>query len=122
MMDLDRVRKAAKMMREANDLLSAGPLDFYLTEMAAAHELLMTRYAPFKIGDRVRLKAAPEITENVRPGWLGWKSLLVAGAPGFVVRADCGSGGFSFRVVFDADTRRNRGEFMFGENDLEAEA
>ena len=122
MMDLDRVRKAAKMMREAQDLLSAGPLDFYLTEMAAAHELLMTRYAPFKVGDRVRLKAAPEITENVRPGWLGWKSLLVAAAAGTVVRADCGSRGFTFSVVFDADTSRSRAEFMFIEDDLEAEA
>ena len=43
------------MMRVAQEMLSGGPLDYYLTEMAAAHELLMTRYAPFKVGDRVRL-------------------------------------------------------------------
>lgn len=112
-MDLDRVRKAAKMMREAQDMLSGGPLDYYLTEMAAAHDLLMTRYAPFKVGDRVRLKAAPEIT--------GWKSLLVAGAPGVVSRADCGSRGFMFGVQFDADdTRSGKGEFAFSDGELEA--
>ena len=106
-MDLDKIRKAAKMMRDAQDMLSHGPLDYYLTEMAAAHELLMKRYAPFKVGDRVRLKAAPEITETVRFGWLGWKTLLVAGAPGVVSRADCGSRGFVFGVQFDADNARN---------------
>ena len=121
-MNLDNVRKAASLMREAQDLLSAGPLDYYLTEMAAAHELLMTRFAPFKVGDRVRLRAAPEIAEDVRPGWLGWKYLLVAGAAGTVVRADCGSRGFSFGVVFDADTSRNKGEFTFSDEDLEAGA
>ena len=120
-MDLDKVRKAAKMMRVAQEMLSGGPLDYYLNEMAAAHELLMTRYAPFKVGDRVRLKAAPEITEKVRYGWMGWKSLLVAGAPGVVVRADCGSRGFVFGVQFDADdSRSGKGEFAFSDGELEA--
>jgi hypothetical protein len=120
-MDVDNVREAAKLMRKAQDMLAGGPLDYYLTEMAAAHDLLMTRYAPFKVGDRVRLKAAPEINEKVRFGWLGWKSLLLAGAPGVVVRADCGSRGFVFGVQFDADdTRSGKSEFAFSDGELEA--
>ena len=117
-MDVDKVRKAAKMMREAQDILSGGPLDYYLLELASAHDLLMTRYAPFKVGDRVRLKAAPEITESVRFGWLSHKTLLVAGAAGVVVTATCGSRGFMFGVMFDADERR--GQFAFSDGELEA--
>ena len=119
MMDLDRIRKAARMMREAQEMLSGGPLDFYLTEMAAAYELLMTRYAPFRVGDRVRLKAAPEITNKVRPSWLYWKLLIVPGAQGVVVSADCGTDGFRFGVKFDGG---HGGAFVFGEGDLEADA
>jgi hypothetical protein len=120
-MDVDKVREAAKLMRRAQEILAGGPLDYYLTEMAAAHDLLMTRYAPFKVGDRVRLKAAPEITENVRYGWLGWKSLLVAGAPGVVVHTNCGNRGFVFCVQFDADdTRSGKSWFAFSDGELEA--
>ena len=117
-MNLDKVRKAAKMMRDAQDILSGGPLDYYLTELAAAHELLMTQYAPFKVGDRVRLKATPEITETVRDGWLHYKTLLVAGAVGVVVTADCGSRGFMFGIMFDADERKK--QFAFSDGALEA--
>lgn len=120
-MDIDKVRKAAALMREAQDLLSHGPLDFYLTEMAAAYDILMTRYAPFKVGDRVRLKDTPDINEAVRYGWLACKSLLVAGATGVIVRADCGSYGFFFGVVFDADPAARKRHFSFSDGDLEAE-
>ncbi len=52
---------------------------------------------------------------------MGWKSLLVAGAPGVVVRADCGSRGFVFGVQFDADdSRSGKGEFAFSDGELEA--
>jgi hypothetical protein len=119
-MELDKVRIAAKLLTQAQDILSGGPLEYYLTELAAAHDLLMTRYAPFKVGDRVRLKAAPEITESVRPGWMHYKTLLVAGALGVVSTASCGSRGFVFDIIFDADERKAK--FAFNEYALEKES
>ena len=133
-MDIDKVQEAAKLLREALDILSSGPLDYYLTELVVAHNLLMTRYAPFKVGDRVQLKVTPEITENVRYGWLGHKHFLVEGAAGVVRDAGCGSRGFWFMVSFDEHSwihfqtkawmpvpEADRGLFTFGEHDLAQE-
>jgi len=118
-MGVEKVKEAAELMRRSLAILGNGPLDFYLTELVAAHELLMGRYAPFKVGDRVKLASTPLITEKVRYGWMGWRTLLVEGASGVVVRADCGSKGFSFGIHFDNDKNSGgKGEFCFGEFDL----
>ena len=130
-MDIAKVTRGADLLRQAMDTLNSGPLDFYLKELVAAHNLLMERFAPFKIGDKVRLTHTPVITEKVSYGWLGHKHFLVEGATGVVRDAGCGSRGFWFRVAFDEQSwihyqtkERNlvpeddRGLFTFGEHDL----
>lgn len=98
-MKVDTVRRAAVLMRQAADLLNGGPLEYYLTELAAAHDLLMDRFAPFKVGDRVKLTKSPDA-----PGWTHCRHFLVPGALGTVMFAECGSRGFMFFITFDDDS------------------
>lgn len=104
----ERVRKATTMMDEAHQLLRYGGLEYHLREMAAAYELLMNRFAPFKIGDRVKLTKAPVINEKEAWGWLGSKHFLVPGALATVVESRCGEKGFVFGVTFDRETWMDR--------------
>ena len=84
------------------DLFGRGPLDFFLRELVAAHDLLMSRYAPFKVGDRVVLTKAPDYVQA--PGWNGCEHFLVPGAAGTVVDTSCGERGFRFDVLFDDES------------------
>lgn len=108
MQGIEDVRRAAALMREAHGLLGRGPLDYYLIELAAAYDLLMTAYAPFKVGERVALTHTPEISEKVAWGWLGAKHFLKIGAQGTVKTSGCGTGGFTFGIEFDDDTWMDR--------------
>ena len=130
-MRIENIKKATGLLREGMDLLASGPLDYYLTELAAAHELLMSRYAPFKVGDKVELAVTPTINEETDWGWLRSKHFLRKGAKGVVVSATCGTRGFRFGVVFDEETwispvdklergveKDKRHEFVFGESSL----
>ena len=132
-MNVDNILKAAEYISKGTSLLSAGPLSFYLTELVAAHDLLMERFAPFHVGDRVRLKKAPDF--DSAPGWLHYSHFLVPGTMATVGTAECGSRGFRFGVAFDdeswVDERglkgvvgafipiENKHEFSFGEDWLE---
>jgi hypothetical protein len=124
-MNIAKLREAAKALRSAMHLFDDGPLEYYLLELSAAYDLLMSRYAPFKVGDRVWLRRAPDFNEF--PGWRGCEHFLIAGAKGEVRTAECGSSGFRFGVVFDEESwvnchdqsvhliRENQHQFSFGE-------
>jgi hypothetical protein len=101
-MNLDVVREGAQKLSEAMAIFSRGPLDFYLRELVAAHDLLMTRYAPLKVRDRVVLVKAPDYADA--PSWKHCEHFLVPGAAGVVVDATCGERGFRFEVLFDAES------------------
>lgn len=106
-MDIEHVHKAAEKLSEAMGMLGRGPLDYYLLELVAAHDMLMSRFAPFRVGDRVRLLKAPDMKpiSDVQPhGWWRCRHFLVPGATGVVKTATCGTGGFSFGVEFDAES------------------
>jgi hypothetical protein len=127
-MDIRNISRAADLMREAQSVLGSGPLDFYLCELAASYNLLMERFAPFKVGDRVALSRTPNITSETAPGWMSCRHFLVKGATGTVKEANCGQGGFRFGIVFDDDSWIDRngkkqpttspGMFMFAEDAL----
>lgn len=101
-MDIEHVRNAANKLKEAMDMFGRGPLDYYLRELVAAHDLLMSRFAPFQIGDRVKLLKSPDYEKA--PGWDKCKHFLVCGAAGVIVDATCGSSGFVFDVLFDDES------------------
>ena len=101
-MDIDHVRKAAEKLKEAMDMFGRGPLDYYLRELVGAHDMLMSRFAPLKVGDRVVLTKAPDYKKA--PGWSHSAHFLVPGAAGVVVDAGCGVHGFRFDVLFDDES------------------
>ena len=103
-MDVETVKEAARLMKKASDLLSNGPLEFYLREMAATYELMMERFCPFKVGQRVQLAATPVITEKTSWGWMPYKHFIIKGHAGTVASASCGSDGFTFDVILDDQT------------------
>ena len=101
-MNIENVREATKKLSEAMSLFGSGPLDFYLRELIAAHDLLIKRFAPFKSGDRVRLITPPDFDKTT--GLQHCKHFLVHGAEGTVKSVECGEGGFRFGVVFDNES------------------
>ena len=106
-MDIEHVRAATKKLQEAIGMFGRGPLDYYLNELVAAHDMLMQRFAPFKVGDRVRLLKAPDMTPisvEQPHGWWHCRHFLVPGATGVIVSADAGTRGFRFGVEFDAES------------------
>lgn len=46
------------LLRQGLAELDRGPMSYYLSRLLAAYELLLTRYAPFKVGEQVMLDAA----------------------------------------------------------------
>ena len=126
----DDIERACKMMDEAGSILGGGPLSFYLREMNAAFRMCIDRFAPFKVGDRVKLAKTPTITEKESWGWMGCKHFLVKGAKATVEEVGCGEGGFTFSMLFDDETwihphtgKKMKHErphhFMFGEQWVE---
>jgi hypothetical protein len=108
--------------------------------LAAAHHLLVTKYAPFHEGDRVELSKTPEINEKRAPGWMGCKHFLIEGAMGIVrhvgvhpAMKDCKQGDIeahlSYGIEFDDESAMVDGKrieikgedrhlYTFGENYL----
>ena len=130
--------KADTMLARLDDLrklatdLTSGDLKYWLEQAVTARRLLLTRYAPFKIGDNVRLAVTPVITEDTAPGWLGSRHFLIAGAQGTVRTVFIGKSGLRFEVDFldeswiDRDGNRHpvddrhRHVYSFSEAELEA--
>ena len=77
--------------------------DWYFAKMRAYAEGLFER-APFKPGDRVRLTATPEISSEVRWGWLGAKHFMVKGALATVREVDFSRGQFEAYLHMDDET------------------
>ena len=130
-MDIENVKDAIDLLQKGINKLSNGPLSYYVENMVAAYDILMTRYAPFKVGDCVLLTKTPVINLSTASGWMGSKHFLVKGAAGTVATADCGTRGFKFDVIFDDESWYNhvdkiyvkmaedkRHRYCFGEDDL----
>ena len=115
-MDFENVKLAAEHMKQAERLLSRGPFGYYLVEMSAAYDLLMNRFAPFKVGDQAHLAA--DIALGPNSGWHHWRHFFKKGQPCRVVSAECGSHGFRFGIQFDADTDERKATFTVNEADL----
>lgn len=105
MMDVERFSKGMALMQEAISALSGGPVDYTLKCLLAAREALLTKYAPFKVGDRVVLAVTPKIDEKTAYGWLSSKHFLVKGSAGTVRSSDVRQDGrLMFEVEFDDES------------------
>jgi hypothetical protein len=101
----DDIKNGITKIKEGIDLMSKGPMSYYLDQLLAARQALLTKYAPFKVDDRVVLTVAPKITDESAPGWLGCKHFLVEGARGIVKGSDVRTDGtLRFNVMFDDES------------------
>ena len=116
MASLETVKEAAKLLTKATQLLSNGPLEYYLTELAGANEYLMNRFCPFKPGDRAMLTKAPALSKN--SGWKPWEYLMKPGAYVIVHSVECRSTGICVNVKFVEDPDEDGGIFAFSDSYL----
>lgn len=104
MPNLERIQRGLKSIQDGFAVLSQGPAEYDLKCMLKATELLVTKYAPFKVGQRVELAATPIITKDKSYGWLHSKHFLVEGAQAVVASVDFDSEDLSFHVIFDDES------------------
>jgi hypothetical protein len=97
----DKIKEGFGLIAKGISALSTGPCNFYVDQLLAARELLLTRFAPFKVGDKVEL-----IEPHPAPGnWAASKHFLIPGEPATVESLDCNSAGLLyFDCTFDHET------------------
>lgn len=71
--------------------------------------------SPLKIGDIIRLKEAPEITNEINNGWLPYKDILIKDAIGKIVGIDYCESGFLYGIEFS----EYEGHFRFRLEEIE---
>lgn len=103
-MDIERVKRGFKLMEEGMQILGGGPLDFYTRKLVECYDLLIDRYSPHKVGDRVVLCRTPEISPKKSHGWMGSKHFLVKGAAAVVREVSADARGFSYELEFEGES------------------
>jgi hypothetical protein len=133
-MDVVRIKEAFAMIKRGTNMLSGGPLTYYLETLTDCYDLLITRYAPFKVGQVVELSKTPTISETEAPGWISAEHFLIEGARGIVREVEADGKGFRFMVTFENESWINaqkqeirvyasaRRLFMFREDCLREES
>lgn len=105
---LDNLAAGIKLIEQAVGKFSQGPLSYYIEKMNCYTDALFNRFAPFKVGDKVRLTTTPEITETKSWGWMGAEHFLVKGAQGMVKDVDYHNNWFFANVEFDDETWKDK--------------
>lgn len=96
-----KLTEVSKAIREASEKardLCGWPIE----QLVESYLSMFERFCPFRVGDRVKLRATPDLTDA--PGWKGSKHWLVAGAAGIVRARGYTGGAFSFDVEFDDES------------------
>jgi hypothetical protein len=94
---VENMKKACKHLEEARSIMSRGPLDFYLAKLAEHSEALLTKFAPFKVGETVALSG----DVPCKGGWTGCEKTLSKWATGKIVEVDYYGGLFYFDFAPD---------------------
>jgi hypothetical protein len=94
---IDRMKQVTDHLTQARRLMDSGPLDYYLVKLVEHSEALLTKFAPFKVGDRACI---------VQPvpcpgGWAHSAKSLEVGAVGTISDVDYRDGDFVFGFVPD---------------------
>lgn len=101
MSKFENFSKAMEKIAEAQRLLEKGPSSYYVTEITGAYEYMMERFCPFKVGDTVMLKHAPD---PMPTGWVSSAHFLIAGSKAIVHSTECTPKGFLFYIKFDNES------------------
>lgn len=109
------IRRLIDAGKEVSKILSRPDFDYYIEKLIEREKVLFN-YSKFKIGQYVSLNTTPEINENIRHGWIGYKNILVKGRIGKIIEVDYNSnrGGFCYAVMFN-ENGRDIGSFCFEE-------
>jgi len=94
---LPRMRQAVEHIKTARDLMSNGPLDYYLMKLCEHSEALLTQFSPIKAGGRAVIIREIEC----KNGWAGAERTLAVGAVGVVDAVDYVDGRFVFDFIPD---------------------
>lgn len=100
---VERMKAGVKHIRQAQDIFTRGPLDYYLIKLVEHSEALLTRFAPIKKGDRAI------IVKKIKceGGWSGSEKDLAVGVEGEVIDVDYSDGEFIYRFVPDVQMYRD---------------
>ena len=103
---IDRMKQVADHLAQARRLMDSGPLDYYLVKLVEHSEALLTKFAPFKVGDRACI---------VQPvpcpgGWAHSAKSLEVGAVGTICDVDYRDGVFVFNFTPDVQFYLSREE------------
>lgn len=96
---IQNMREAVRHLSKARDIMSRGPLDYYLAKLVEHSEALLDRYAPLKVGQRAVI-ARHIKCEN---GWAGCERTLAVGATGTIHSVDFDHGQFVFAFLPDKE-------------------
>lgn len=99
-------QEAFDKMQEAKITMVNGPQSYYFERILEYVEVLFTRYAPFRAGDRVVIYTPP----NCDNGWKHHEQDLQKGAKGTVQSADFYKGMWEADVVLDTETWIDKGK------------
>ncbi len=99
----DNVKEGIRLLTEGMSKLSHGPFEYYLTCLVQARDLLLTRFAPFKVGDRVAICRKLDIKPD--SAWFACLHYLKPGSIGTVHSSEVDRDGrLRFDVVFDDES------------------
>lgn len=101
-MNPEVIKDGCRLIEDGMRKLNSGPLSYYLKNLVGCYELLLSRFAPFHVGDRVILTRTPDI--GPESGWHSSKHFLVKGAHGTVMSVECDGTDFSASVMFDDES------------------
>ena len=108
---VDKMKSAVEHVKAARDIVSSGPLMFYLENLIAHSEALMT-FCPFKIGDRAVISNEIKCPQ----GWKGQEKTLEIGQEGKVVGVDWYDGRFVVDFVPDKQWYMSYGSWVSVDN------
>ena len=81
-----------------------GETVYWIKSLLDQRQQLFERFAPFREGDRVRLKKTPDISADVSWGWMHAKHFLIEGATGTAGDVSFYKGAFRAYVRFDNES------------------
>lgn len=108
-----KMESVASHFNEIQNLLRQGPIEFYLKKLAEHSEALLTKFAPFKVGDQVIVSKEIEC----KGSWRGCEKTLQIGAVGTVKNIDYYDGEFWIEFMPSIEWWKDRlGEYHASEN------
>lgn len=99
----DKVLAGLAKINEGYNMLLSGGSDYYIRKLTEYTDLLFGRFAPFKRGDRIRLRK-DWTTDDKNNGWHCHQHFMLKDAKATVHQVDADKKGFYAYIEFDIET------------------